>query len=605
MSRWDRQDWLGLALILAVVSSLFIINISYCGVTDPGEGYYVEAAREMVEGGDFVTPHLNYQIYFSKPILTFWLIAWSYRLFGISEFAARLPFAILIGLLCFFAYYVGRSFRGRRCGILAALIIATSPLMLALAKLSPIDIAFSCFIDMTVFSVSMAAFMALPHWWLLVWVALSLAVLTKGPAAIILMIIGLVMLVICERASPEIYRKRWRRLHPFAGFGIFSLITAPWYVAVAIATKGLFLKVFLFYENFARFSGLTNLAHTSWFQYVRVLSYGFFPWVLLLPFGIKGAFQSKNDSVDARGSLFLIASFSLGVFLFFSFSKTQLDTYILPMIAPAAILIAYYCDLCLSKSLAAQLSARRSGLFLFLAGSPFLFAVIAIGLFYSLLVRTNFYMNSVSYLILLPTLLLGAMLQFRLVFSMRLVSSLYLLFAVLIPTYALITDAAFESLDKSGQLQLRELCKPFYSADHSFYRLAIFRTFKPSLMFYLRQPIDSFFHPSQIVPGAENVHERQIVIAHEKTLPLLILPNRVSLEQVGRCGSWLAFRLHGGEVKSVQTLAEIFSNPEAFRRSVSGSAEWGPLTVPYGSGIRKPLSGTEQNGGMDRLNRID
>ncbi len=73
-------------ILTAACLGLFFLGMSSFGVTDPGEGYYVEAAREMVESGDFITPHLNYQIYFSKPILTFWLMAIPYKIFGVSEF---------------------------------------------------------------------------------------------------------------------------------------------------------------------------------------------------------------------------------------------------------------------------------------------------------------------------------------------------------------------------------------------------------------------------------------------------------------------------------------------------------------------------------------
>ncbi len=82
--------WIILALVCL---GLYFNSLGSWAFTDPGESYYTEAAREMVECNDWIVPHLNYQIYFSKPILTFWSIAASYKLLGVSELAARLPFA--------------------------------------------------------------------------------------------------------------------------------------------------------------------------------------------------------------------------------------------------------------------------------------------------------------------------------------------------------------------------------------------------------------------------------------------------------------------------------------------------------------------------------
>lgn len=117
-------------IILAVAClGLFFLGMSSFGVTDPGEGYYVEAAREMVESGDFITPHLNYQIYFSKPILTFWLMAIPYKIFGVSEFSARIAFSFIASLLVFSTYRVARAFGSEFAGLLAGLVIASSPLL--------------------------------------------------------------------------------------------------------------------------------------------------------------------------------------------------------------------------------------------------------------------------------------------------------------------------------------------------------------------------------------------------------------------------------------------------------------------------------------------
>src|SRR5271165_3460211 len=142
----SANELLAIGLVLVASILLYFLALGSFGVTDPGEGYYVEAAREMLQSGDFIVPHLNYQIYFSKPILTFWIIAFSYLVFGVNELAARLPFAIIAMLLFLFTYKIAKSLGGTRCGLISALVAATTPLMMAFVKLSPIDIAFAFFI---------------------------------------------------------------------------------------------------------------------------------------------------------------------------------------------------------------------------------------------------------------------------------------------------------------------------------------------------------------------------------------------------------------------------------------------------------------------------
>jgi len=576
-------------LLLALVLSVFLlyfVALGDFGVTDPGEGYYIEAAREMVESGDYITPHLNYQIYFSKPILTFWLIAWSYLCMGVNEFAARLPFAVIAALLFLSCYYLGRSLLGPRCGIFAALIAATTPLMMAFAKLSSIDIAFAAFLDIALFSACLSALLEKRGWWVGFWLSLALAFLTKGPAAIILSVLGFATFALVERAPLAVQSERLKRLRLLPGLLIFLIVAAPWYYAVASATNGLFLKVFLLYENWARFSGHTNLAHTTWYHYLLVILYGFFPWVFLLPVAFSTVFFERNQPPRIRSATLLLACWSAALFVFFSLSKTHLDTYILPTIAPFAVLIACYIERTVSLG-SAQLKSSPPWIerllavlaLLFLLGS---FALIAVHERFN-----NFYLSTPQYWGLILLLLVGAICLGRLLEGRHIQAAICTLFAVLIPADALLTVAAFKSMDNGGQKQLRELCQELSHDQNGDNRIAIFRTFKPSAIFYSKRPVDSFFHPTQMVTTSTATppdSHHQIILVHEKTLPLLVIPLNTKLVLKEKRGEWRAFELVGGEVKSVETLETMFKNPEAFRRAVSGESDWGPLTVPYGSG---------------------
>jgi 4-amino-4-deoxy-L-arabinose transferase-like glycosyltransferase len=584
MKEKGKNELLLLAILASAVFLLNFLKLGDFGVTDPGEGYYVEAAREMVQSGDYITPHLNYQIYFSKPILTFWLISLSYLCLGVSELAARLPFALIAFLLFLTCYYVGRSLNGPRAGLFAALIAATTPLMLAFAKLSPIDIAFTAFLDIALFGACLAALLNKRGWWLAAWTSLALAFLTKGPAALILTFLGFGFFILIERAPWAVQKERLKRLHVLPGIAIFLIIALPWCVAVSQATDGLFLKVFLLYENWARFSGHTNLARVSWYHYLIVILYGFFPWVFLLPSSIRSAFLDKGEAPQNRTVLLMLFLWSTAVFIFFSLSKTHLDTYILPVITPLAVLIGCYLDRSLTRS---ALAPRPSlgALTAVLAGMALLFLIGPILLIVLQHRYHNFYLDSLPYYFLIVLLGAGGLALGRLLQGGRIQAALLLLFLVIVPADALLSSAAFMSMDNGGQKDLRELCQKLSSETSSHDCVAIFRAFKPSVMFYMKRPVDSFFHPTQMVVSDNGPSSaRQFIIVHEKTLPLLVAPEGTRLLLDQKEGQWRVFELKGGRVQSVETLETMFKNPEAFRRAVSGESNWGPLTVPYGGG---------------------
>jgi len=584
-----REDFIAepLAIVIVLVVSvlLYYIGLGCFGVTDPGEGYYVEAAREMVESGDFITPHLNYQIYFSKPILTFWIMAFSYLCLGVNEVAARLPFAILATLLFLATYRIGKGIGGSRCGLIAALIAATSPLMMAFVKLSPIDIAFAFFLDLAVFAFALTCLLQESKWWPLVWVALALAVLTKGPAGIVLFSLGVVLFLLAERASIAVNYSRLKALHPFWGLTIFFVLTLPWYLAVSDATKGLFLKVFFLYENYARFSGHTNLAHTVWYHYFIVLLYGFFPWIVLVLPALKDAVLRCDYNLQSRKALLFITVWAVSFFAFFSFSKTQLDTYMLPLLAPLSILVGSYIESALKTGIRTKMHSRWLKAFcltlvvLFLIGLPSFLVVIAF--------KGNAVFPFIERFVLVVFAITGSGLAVWFLANRHVDRA----FAVLLGTFICIASVGiiggFQYADRVGQKALRDMCIAFRDQHLKF---ALFRGFKPSMMFYLRQPVDSFFHESQIVPnGVPGRHQhsprlQEVVIVHENALPLLAAPSGVQLKLKEHHRGWYLFELEGGRVDSVEELQAMFSDPDAFKRAISGQSDWGPLTVPYGAG---------------------
>lgn len=601
--------------ILAVAClGLFFLGMSSFGITDPGEGYYVEAAREMVESGDFITPHLNYQIYFSKPILTFWLMAIPYKIFGVSEFAARISFSFIATLLVFSTYFVGRAFKSEFAGLFAGLVIASSPLIIAVTRLSPIDIAFTCFVDLAVFSFAMCALLDRKHWWWVFHAALGLAVLTKGPAGLILFLFGTIAFLVFSRPNIAQLKLWFHRLRPALGAVIFWAIVLPWYAAIDAATKGLFLLVFFFYENFARFAGHTNLGKSTWWYYLPVIGYGFAPWIVLLPFAgfgiLKSGLKLKTtnttttsvsqsaetvvldpQTIEANSpstrQLFLLYLFiwALSEFLFFSCSKTKMDTYILPSFAPFAVCVAIKVEewLRVLESLGGETRSRGWATWLCLLSIILGFVILIAGPIATFILVKTELIGKLAIASGSVCLALGLIFFYRFYNAGKFDQAVAAFACGFALAGALCQPIGFQLGSKKRWDDLKLLSEHLNGKDVD---IAIFNTFKPAVMFYSRNSVDSFFHPHQL--EKVGVQKRpQMVISSDKVVDRLIAQPGLQLKLVERSGEWAVYEAAGATLRRNLTLEEVFTKPQAFEMAISGKGDWGPLTVPYAAGDKQ------------------
>src|SRR5262245_32739083 len=197
----------------------------------------------MVERGDWLTPHYNYQYRWQKPVLYYWLAATMYILVGVSEWAAR-AWSALAGVgVAFATYAAGRRMTGHdEVGWLAGAIAATCFGCFAMARLALQDLPLAFFITVTITA-------AFEGRWLLAGLALGLGFLMKGPVA--LAVPGVVLLPAwwMERQT---FRVSIRDLAK--GFAVFALVGLPWYVAMAATHGTEYLRSFFVSDNFERFA---------------------------------------------------------------------------------------------------------------------------------------------------------------------------------------------------------------------------------------------------------------------------------------------------------------------------------------------------------------
>ncbi len=314
---------------------LFILfhNLGAAALFEPDEGRNAEIAREILLTKDWVTPHNNFMPVLDKPFFSYWLIALSYKLFGTSEWSARLPSA-LAGLGSLVVIYLfTRSLLGIWEALWGTLVLATSVEFFLLSRIVILDMALSFFITLSLFS-----FYCGLHtddkakgriFCFLMFVMMGGATLVKGPIGFILpgMVISAYLLLARKWA---LVRKMTMDI--VLGSLLFFLIVAPWYTWVEVRNPG-YLHYFLWEEHFIRF--LTPHFHRSepWYYFFGVLAAGFIPWTPLIPVVINKLRKRSTDDTH----LFLLI-WTVLPFVFFSVSDSKLPHYILPIFPPLSIL---------------------------------------------------------------------------------------------------------------------------------------------------------------------------------------------------------------------------------------------------------------------------
>lgn len=329
-----------LLVLLVLIAVFFCFMLGNRPLSVPDEARYVEIPREMTVTGDYVTPRLDGIKYFEKPVLFYWLEAFSIKLFGLDEFTLRLWPVLLALMGCLAVYAAGARIFGRRSGLIATAVLATNILYYGLGRAIILDMPVSALLTAALLSflVGMHEKPGLSRR-LYLWsfyVFSALAVLTKGLIGIFIpgMIIGAWILLLGE----------WRMLKTMylpSGMALFLLIAVPWHVLVSLANPEFFHFYFI-QEHFQRYlTKMHNRYEPVWF-FIPVLLLGLFPWSAFLIQALKHNLPASwKERHEHRDALFLLLWVVL-VFLFFSASDSKLVPYILPIFPPLALLIGRY-----------------------------------------------------------------------------------------------------------------------------------------------------------------------------------------------------------------------------------------------------------------------
>ncbi len=332
-------------LIAATLYVCYFSHLGAIGFVGPDEPRYAWIARDMAETGDWVTPRLYGKPWFEKPPLLYWGAALCFKLFGVSEAAARLPSAISALLATLAMAWLAMRLYGAETARWLLLLLPTTVGMIGFSHAAATDMPFSAML--TIAMVCAAVVLGLTRnentpilprtpWLALILFgfSLGLAVLAKGPAAIILSGGAVFFWALFTKRR----RDAFRLFHPVA-VAAFCLTALPWYIVCARRNPD-FFRIFIIEHNFKRY--LTpEFQHIQpfWF-YIPIVLIAFFPWTVTSLVLLRDTthWWKNRGAVDSLD--FFLTSWPIFAVVFFSLSKSKLPGYILPAVPPIGLLVA-------------------------------------------------------------------------------------------------------------------------------------------------------------------------------------------------------------------------------------------------------------------------
>jgi 4-amino-4-deoxy-L-arabinose transferase-like glycosyltransferase len=325
-----------LGLLLLAVAAAWFANIEYRHLSDPDEGRYAEISREMLVSGDWVTPTLNGFRYFEKPPLQYWATAAALQVFGTHVWTARLYVTLLSLLTAVFVYWVGRVVWDSRTGIFAAVILLSNLMWITIGHINTLDLGLAAWLTGAVGLLVVAQVQQQQRWAVLAsWAMLALAVLSKGPVAVVLLALPVVLYSLIERQF-----RWWRDFRFPSGLLVLAVIVAPWFVLVSMRNDT-FAHFFFIHEHLERYLTKVHKRYEPMWYFIPVLLLGTLPWTWAMLRGAWAAWKDEQHSSGFRAGRFLVL-YAAGIFAFFSVSDSKLPPYIVPMFPPLALLAGRY-----------------------------------------------------------------------------------------------------------------------------------------------------------------------------------------------------------------------------------------------------------------------
>jgi 4-amino-4-deoxy-L-arabinose transferase-like glycosyltransferase len=337
-NRFERfDDWLRFATWGVVCWVVIFWKLGDPALMDPDEAHYAQLTREMLHAGNWMIPLLDGLPYIDKPVLFHWLQGVAIAVLGETETAMRLPSAVAALALFWLMQWTAVQLFDVRVGSRAWLMLATMPLTFLLGSIGVFDMVFTAFLFGAVAVAIVSALRARPRLEYVSYVLLSLAVMTKGPVALVLAGVFFLAALACGREC----RTAVLSLHWKTGAVLSVVLALPWFLWMYYALGWQFVHQYVlagnvYYVTQPQSFSNRDFNHTL---YVSTFLAGFFPWSIVTLGAAVDAIRRWRANATFKPEEILLWVWVGVIFIFFSLARFKVDRYVYPA-APACCLIA-------------------------------------------------------------------------------------------------------------------------------------------------------------------------------------------------------------------------------------------------------------------------
>mgnify|MGYP005833914803 CR=1 FL=1 len=328
---------LNIFLLLAMGAVILFINAGGWDLWNPDEPRYAQVAREMMQTGNYLVPHINSEIYPDKPPLFFWLIALASKPFGdVTAASARIPSAIAALCVVLLTYLWGLKLYNPTVGVLSGLILLSTTQFVWMALRANIDMTLTLWITLALFLFYVGYTRKTGNrvWYLCSYGVMGLAVLTKGPVGFAIPLITMVLFIGSQRQFRQI-----KEISLGKGALIIAGVTAIWLLPACLLGGGDYAREIIFKQTVGR--TIDSFSHKQPFYYYLInFPADFNPWIFFVPSAVMYGWHKmrRGETMNLR---FPLLWFS-GTFVFFSLISGKRSLYLMPLYPAAALLMGRF-----------------------------------------------------------------------------------------------------------------------------------------------------------------------------------------------------------------------------------------------------------------------
>ncbi|WP_456466128.1 ArnT family glycosyltransferase [Persephonella sp.] len=324
------------ALFLFFTVFVYFWNIWLNDIWIPNEAFYAESAREMLESGNFLEIYFNYEPRFNKPPMTYWMVALSYLIFGVNEFATRIPIVLSALGSNILIYLIGKELYGKKVAVVSAAVMVFSFQFVINSRYASPEVPLTFFFTLTLYFFIIGYKRKKFLYILLSYISLGLVVLTKGfPYIAVIGGIVIVYLLFENSFKVKDFLRDLKFIHLEIGLPIVFIIGFSWYIYMYLKFGSSFVETTL-EETIKRAVGKKSKGFSDLFFYVIAILWGFLPYSLFFYYGLVRFFKERKKEL-----LFPVVWFGV-MFVIFTAAKGKIPVYIIQAHGAMSLIVAYY-----------------------------------------------------------------------------------------------------------------------------------------------------------------------------------------------------------------------------------------------------------------------